>query len=127
MKKQDFEDLMESFDVPNLDNQPAIKSYTNQLNNVKTNILSTQAQIDQQASEIEKKTLQLEEKQKQVFGQSQELEDKMKLLDTRNKMLQLSIERNVYKKKVIYSLLAVIIAFLVGMLFFYSFANKMQN
>ena len=127
MKKQDFEDLMESFDVPNLDNQPAIKSYNKQLNNVKTNILSTQAQIDQQASEIEKKTLQLEEKQKQVFGQSQELEDKMKLLDTRNKMLQLSIERNVYKKKVIYSLLAVIIAFLVGMLFFYSFANKMQN
>ena len=127
MKKQDFEDLMESFDIPNLDNQPAIKSYNNQLNNVKTNILSTQAQIDQQASEIEKKTLQLEEKQKQVFGQSQELEDKMKLLDTRNKMLQLSIERNVYKKKVIYSLLAVIIAFLVGMLFFYSFANKMQN
>ena len=127
MKKQDFDELMETFDAPNLDNQPIIKSMNNQLNNVKTNILSTQAQIDQQTSEIEKKTLQLEEKQKQVFGQSQELDDKTRLLETRNKMLQLSIERNAYKKKVIYSLLAVIIAFLVGMLFFYSFASKMQN
>ena len=78
-------------------------------------------------TEINKKADQITEKQKQVYGQSQEIEDKIKLLDTRNKMLQLSIDQNIYKKKVIYSLLSVIIALIVGMLFFYTFFTKKIN
>ena len=75
-------------------------------------------------ADIDKKAQQISEKQKQVYGQSQEIDDKMKLLDTRNKMLQLSIDQNIYKKKVIYSLLSVIIALIVGMIFFYTFFSK---
>jgi len=129
MTNTKFDELMETFATTNF--QDALKlngnqatSATDQLNNVKTNILSTQAQIDRQNSEIENKSLQLEQKQKQVFGQSQEIEDKMRVLETRNKMLQLSIEKNIYKKKVIYTLLAVIIAIFAGMLLMYSFFNK---
>ena len=89
-------------------------------------ILNAQARIDQQNTLLGQKSVQLEEKQKQVYGQSQEIEDKLKLLETRNKMLQLSIERNIYKKKVIYSLLAIILALIIGMLMFYSFFNKVR-
>jgi len=99
-------------------------SIKQQLNNVQSNILNYQQKINEQNSLIDKKANQLEGKQKQVFGQSQEIDDKLKLLETRNRMLQLSIERNVYKKKVIYSLLAVIVALIMGMLVFYSFYNR---
>lgn len=94
------------------------------IDNIKVNILNTKSDINLKQSEIEKKNSILEEKQKQVYGQSQEIDEKLKLLDTRNRMLQLSIDRNVYKKKVIYSLLAVIIALVVGMALLYSFYNK---
>jgi len=87
-------------------------------------LLNTKAEIITKKAEIDKKAQQISEKQKQVYGQSQEIEDKMKLLDTRNKMLQLSIDQNIYKKKVIYSLLSVIIALIVGMIFFYTFFSK---
>lgn len=102
-------------------------SMDQELNRIKTSILTTQSKINKQNNIIQEKTTQLEQKQKQVYGQSQEIDDKIKLLETRNKMLQLSIERNIYKKKVIYSLLSVIIILIVGMLCFYAFFNKAKN
>jgi uncharacterized protein (DUF3084 family) len=90
-------------------------------------LTSTNAEIITKKAAIDEKAKQISEKQKQVYGQSQEIEDKIKLLDTRNKMLQLSIEQNIYKKKVIYSLLSVIIALIVGMIFFYTFFSKKMN
>jgi ATP-dependent Zn protease len=97
------------------------------IDNIKQNIYQIQSKIDQQNTLIQKKNETLEEKQKQVYGQSQEIDDKMKLLDTRNKMLQLSIDRNIYKKKVIYSLLSVILLLLIGILCFYAFFNNAKN
>jgi len=134
MKQSKFEELIETFALPNLQDaleetkQQSMSTDNQQVNNIETSILSTQAQIDDQTSEIEKKARILEEKQKQIYGQSKEIEDKVKLLETRNRMLQLSIDRNIYKKKMIYSLLAVIIAMVVAMLFFYSYFNgKMSS
>jgi hypothetical protein len=95
-----------------------------QIDDINNYLLTTDAEINTKKTEIDKKAQQILEKQKQVYGQSQEIDDKMKLLDTRNKMLQLSIDQNIYKKKVIYSLLSVIIALIVGMIFFYTFFNK---
>ena len=104
-----------SADVTNAENQ--IRSIDNYL-------LTANTEINSKKTEIDKEAAQISEKQKQVYGQSQEIDDKMKLLDTRNKMLQLSIDQNIYKKKVIYSLLSVIIALIVGMIFFYTFFSK---
>ena len=92
-----------------------------------TYLSQTNLEIIKKKQAIDEKANEISEKQKQVYGQSQEIEDKIKLLDTRNKMLQLSIEQNVYKKKVIYSLLSVIIALIVGMIFFYTFCSKKMN
>ena len=96
----------------------------NQIKEINNYLLTANAEIMTKKVDIDKKAQQISEKQKQVYGQSQEIDDKMKLLDTRNKMLQLSIDQNIYKKKVIYSLLSVIIALIVGMIFFYTFFSK---
>jgi len=137
MKQTKFEELIETFALPSFedalgeedsDQTEDIKEVTNEnVNEIKTSILNTQALIDEQTSEIEKKARILEDKQKQIFGQSKEIEEKVKLLDTRNRMLQLSIDRNIYKKKLIYSLLAVIIGLVVLMLFFYSYFNNVMK
>jgi len=97
------------------------------INSLRQYVINTQAQINTKKAEIDEKANQISNKQKQVYGQSQEIEDKLKLLDTRNKMLQLSIDQNIYKKKVIYSLLSVIIALIVGMIFFYTFFTKKMD
>ena len=98
-----------------------------QIKSIENYLLSANAEIMTKKADIDKKAQQISEKQKQVYGQSQEIEDKIKLLETRNKMLQLSIDQNVYKKKVIYSLLSVIIALIVGMIFFYTFFSKKMS
>ena len=137
MKQTKFEELIETFALPSFedalgkedsDKIEDVREVTKEnVNEIKTSILNTQALIDEQTSEIEKKARILEDKQKQIFGQSKEIEEKVKLLDTRNRMLQLSIDRNIYKKKLIYSLLAVIIGLVVLMLFFYSYFNNVMK
>ena len=93
-------------------------------NFIKDEILTAKSIINETSDQIEKKADSLEEKQKQVYGQTKEIEDKMRLLETRDKMLELSIDRNLYKKKVIYSLFSVILAFVILMICFYAFFNK---
>ena len=45
--------------------------------------------------------------------QSYEIDEKEKLLNTRNRMLQISYEENMYKKKILYTLLSVLLLFVV--------------
>jgi len=111
-----------------------LENYTNvsqgqaqNLNYIKNEILNNKSNINETSDQIEKKADSLEEKQKQVYGQMKEIEDKMRLLETRDKMLELSINRNLYKKKVIYSLFSVILAFVILMICFYAFFNKKMN
>ena len=51
--------------------------------------------------------------------QKQEIEYKKKLIDTRNRMLELSQEKNVYKNKVIYILMAVVLFIIIILLAVY--------
>ena len=115
-----MKDLLENFTTLSTQN-PQDLSY------IKNEILNTKSVINETSNLIEKKSDALEEKQKQVYGQTKEIEDKMRLLETRDKMLQLSIDRNLYKKKVIYSLFSVILAFIILMICFYAFFNKKLN
>jgi hypothetical protein len=94
---------------------------TRNLNYIKNEILNAKSVINEKTEQIEIKADALEEKQKQVYGQIKEIEDKTILLETRDKMLELSIDRNLYKKKVIYSLFSVILAFVILMICFYAF------
>lgn len=66
--------------------------------------------ITNQIDDATKLNTQLLNKQMQ---QDFEIQEKEKLLYTRNRMLQLSYEENIYKKKILYSLLAILLLFVV--------------
>ena len=77
-------------------------------------------------SELGDKNEQLYQKQQIQLNQIKEIEDKEKLLLTRSRMLQISQDRNAYKKKVIYSLIAVIFAiFIFTLVMYVLFIRKM--
>ena len=71
------------------------------------------------------KNKELEEKQMIQLNQMKEIQDKEKLLLTRSRMLQISQDRNSYKKKIIYSLLAVVFAiFILALVMYVLFTRK---
>jgi hypothetical protein len=55
---------------------------------------------------------------------SHDIQNKMQLVATRDRMLQLSQERNLYKKKIIYVLFSIIIALLICVVAVYTFFGK---
>jgi len=83
----------------------------------------------QQASlqELESKNKDLVHKQHIQLNQMKEIEDKEKLLLTRSRMLQISQDRNSYKKKIIYSLIAAIFIIFIFTLAMYVFYVRKIN
>ena len=69
--------------------------------------------------ELSTKNDELYKKQQIQLNQLKEIEDKEKLLLTRSRMLQISQDRNSYKKKIIYSLIALIFAIFIFTLVMY--------
>ena len=87
----------------NLDTQ---NDYLNSIND-KNNILSQKHEIQ--------------------LNQLKEIQDKEDLLLTRSRMLQIAQDRNTYKKKIIYTLLAIIFGLFILILFIYVlFTRKMS-
>lgn len=76
--------------------------------------------------ELSQKNEVLNQKQQIQLNQLKEIEDKEKLLLTRSRMLQISQDRNAYKKKIIYSLIALIFAiFIFTLVMYVLFIRKM--
>ena len=78
-------------------------------------------------TEIDTKNITLEEKQKIQENQMKEIENKARLLLTRSRMLQISQDRNSYKTKVIYTLLAILIVIFIINLFIWSLKKSNGN
>jgi len=66
----------------------------------------------------------IENSEELLKGYSQDIKKKMNLIATRDRMLQLSQDRNVYKKKIIYMLLTILIAIFITIISFYTIYNK---
>ncbi len=77
--------------------------------------------------DINAKNSELTEKQMRQAEQLKEIQEKNKLIITRSRMLQLSQEKNTYKKKIIYSLIAIIILILVITLSTYVYFKKQKG
>lgn len=61
----------------------------------------------------------------QLFSQyDNDIKLKMQLIATRDRMLQLSQERNIYKQKIIYVLVSFIVALLIGSISVYTIFNR---
>lgn len=88
-------------------------------------IQGTTAMQTKSIAQLNIKNKELEEKQMIQINQMKEIQDKEKLLLTRSRMLQISQDRNSYKKKIIYSLLAVIFAiFILALVLYVLFTRK---
>lgn len=95
-----------------------INSYYDQINN---NLVSQGMAI----AALDQKNQELLNKQEIQRNQMKEIEEKEKLLLTRSRMLQIAQDRNEYKKKIIYSLIAVIFAiFILTLVMYVLFVRK---
>ena len=72
----------------------------------------------------ERKERLVETQNRQVYGQSKDLENKINLLQTRKAMLDVSIDRNNFKNKQIYTQITGICSVLIIMILLYVFFNK---
>ena len=89
-----------------------------------------QAQLEHQniyTQSINNKNSIIQNKQDIELNQFKEIEDKEKLLLTRSRMLQVAQERNSYKKKIIYTLLAIIFGLFILILFIYVLFTRKIN
>jgi len=100
-------------------------------NRMAANAANLRSQIKEVQDRIERQHMDLSDKNRQI-GATQELVEKnkeiikkkMQILESRNRQLELSIDRNVYWKKVLYVLFAIIIIIIMILLFFSSFMKK---
>ena len=58
---------------------------------------------------------------------SDDIKNKMQLLATRDRMLQISQERNIYKRKIIYILLSMIVALLISIVCGFTLFSKLKK
>ena len=78
-------------------------------------------------AEIVSKNTELSDKQAVQLNQFNEIEDKEKLLLTRSRMLQVSQDRNSYKKKIIYTLIALILFIFIATIMTYVFFMRKSS
>jgi hypothetical protein len=98
------------------------------LNKINEKLKNTQRNI---ATDIEKTNTEIQnyrstlDTNNDLFNKySDDIQNKMQIVATRDRMLQLSQERNVYKKKIIYVLLSIIIALIIAVIYSYNLFSK---
>lgn len=92
--------------------------------NLRNKIIGTQQKIEKQKMDIHLKTGQIKDTQQLIDQNKNVINKKMQILESRNKQLELSIDRNIYWKKVLYVLFAIIIIIIVVLLFLTSFLKN---
>jgi len=88
------------------------------------NIKQQESTLENTLNQIQQKDSDLRNKIQRSIMQQREIDYKQKLIETRNRMLQLSQEKNMYKSKVIYTLLAVVMLLTIIILAIYIYFNK---
>ena len=109
-KYESFMSLDNAIDVMN-DNIVALKSQTI---NLQENIEKTKIDPEKIFNELREKKI--------IYDKNREIiQDKLKILEGRNRMLQISMDKNIFSKKVIYVLLTIVISIILIVLFGISF------
>ena len=113
-------DLYESF----MTVDGGIKFMNNQINALRSNVINLQENIHKKKVDPVKMFNELREKQLIIEKNKVIIKDKMKILEGRNKMLQISMDKNIFYKKVVYVLIAIVISIIVIVLFAASFLKS---
>jgi hypothetical protein len=98
-----------------------INEYVNKYTDDLQKDLSSQSNY---LSNINQKNNIIANKHEIQLNQLREIEDKEKLLLTRSRMLQIAQDRNTYKTKIIYTLIAIIFGLFILILFIYTLLKK---
>lgn len=101
----------------------SIQDMTSETNGLIKGIQNTHQKIQTLENELKATGGDLELKMQRQHQQQNDIGNKQKLLSSRERMLQLSIEKNVYKRKVIYtyiSIVCLILLLLFSAYFYYS-------
>ncbi len=69
----------------------------------------------------------LKNKESRILQQTLDLEDKSRIVLTRSRMLEIAQERNIFARKMFYTLIAVIIFIIVITLVIYTYKSKGTN
>jgi hypothetical protein len=75
-------------------------------------------------TEISDINSQLIQKRKRNNIQLNAIDEKNNLIITRARMLQIAEENNIYKQKILFTLVALIFTFIILMIFIYSYFSK---
>jgi len=77
--------------------------------------------VDRQDEKLDEESIKMNDKKSQLDGSEREIKDKLKLLETRNFQLQSALDKNVYKRKMMYGLISLIILLFLAIigLFYY--------
>jgi len=122
-QSQQLSQLGESLDA-------SIQDMTSETNNLIKGIQNTYQKIQTLENELKATGGDLELKMQRQRQQHNDITNKQKLLSSRERMLQLSIEKNVYKRKVIYTYISVvclILLLLFSAYFYYSKRGARMN
>jgi len=107
------------------------KHYYNQLKVTSNNLMMVDRQlrkdIEESSKSIKKYRTTLNNNNNLFKKYSDDIKNKMQLVATRDRMLQLSQERNIYKKKLIFVLFTIIIALLIAIIFTYTNYSKFNK
>lgn len=110
--------------IEHFENELGQNQYVANDNAVQNAIVEAEGINENIQDAIGQKNLNLIEKNKINLEQEKAIYDKNKLFITRSRMLQVSRDKNSYKLKIIYTLLAVIILIFIASLGIYVFMKK---
>jgi hypothetical protein len=113
--------IKEDFLVVDEESTPTCAS---DLNNLMTVSNANLSMVNNTYNNISAKNAELLEKQNAQKEEVKEISDKEKLISTRTRMLQVVQTRNAYKKKIIYSLIALILFLFIGTIMIYVFFTR---
>lgn len=117
MRNNNGQDLYENF----MTVDKGIVFMNDNINGLKSHVINLQENIDRTKIDPNKIFNELNEKQVILEKNKLFIHNKMKVLEGRNRMLQISMDKNIFYKKVVYVLLAVVISILIIILFALSF------
>ena len=88
---------------------------------LKSQTINLQENIEKTKIDPEKMFNELKEKESILEKNKEIIRNKMKILEGRNRMLQISMDKNIFYKKVVYVILSIVIALIIVILFAVSF------
>ena len=118
-KKQESEQVTDEEEQKDDTKPNDIDLLSEQKDRLNSQLELIQDNINNSMSMIDKKDKEITEKKVRGLMQKREILDKLNVVETRNRMLQLSEEKNIYKTKVINTAIAVILGGLTLSALFY--------